>query len=60
MFVREINQLVKDMGKYLEHPDPKVPKSKKETGDPKAFENFVEKMRTQWPEYKSSTTTPLL
>ena len=60
MFVREINQLVKDMGKYLVHPDEKVPKDSVKTGDPKAFENFVEKMRTQWPELKSALTTPLL
>ena len=60
MFVKEVNKLVKAMGKYLVHPDPKVKSSTSKTGDKKAFQEFVEKMRTKWPELKSATTTPLL
>ena len=60
MFIKEVNALVKAMGKYLVHPDPKFKSSTSKTGDKKAFQEFVEKMRTAWPELKSATTTPKL
>ena len=60
MFVKAINDLVKAMGRYLRHPDPKVKPSSKAKGDPKAWEEFVDQMRAKWPEKKSATVTPLL
>ena len=56
MFVREVNALVKVMGKYLVHP--KVKPSSKTTGDPKAFENFVEGLdRDRWQRQKKPQET---
>jgi hypothetical protein len=57
--VKEVNRVVDELGKHLNHPDPAVKVSKK-AGDPKAFERFVAQMRTQWPEKKDANETALL
>jgi hypothetical protein len=57
--IKEVNAVINDLGKYFTHPDPAVKKSSK-AGCPRAFEQFVERMRVQWPEKKDANETPLL
>ena len=57
--IKEVNAVINDLGKYFTHPDPAVKKSSK-AGCPRAFEQFVEKMRKQWPEKKDANETPPL
>ena len=54
--VKTVNEVIDALGKHFTHPDPGVKVSKK-AGDPKAFEQFVVQMRTQWPEKKDANET---
>ena len=57
--VKAVNEVIDELGKHFTHPDPGVKVSKKD-GNPKAFAEFVMKMRTQWPEKKDANETVFL
>ena len=44
--VQEVNRVISELGKHFTHPDPKVYHCKDE-GNPRAFEDFVQQMRTK-------------
>ena len=57
--MKEIKDVVKALGKYFDNPDC----SKKVSllgGDPLAFERYVTRMQTEWPELKDANETPLV
>ena len=54
--VNTVNEVIEALGKHFTHPGPGVKVSKK-AGGPKAFEQIVVQMRTQWPEKKDANET---